>query len=108
MGGPPLYQDKYGTICLTEPHKPYQISADHRDQWLLCMDEALKRIDADEQVTAMLKQPMYSMADFIKIRIDVASCENYRLRSSNAKLTSSSPFFHKKLHRAEKLPEQEK
>ncbi len=66
MGGPPLYQEKYGTVCLTDPHKPYQINADHRDQWLMCMDEALKRINADEQVTAMLKEPMYNLADFIK------------------------------------------
>ncbi|MGH1374688.1 MAG: group II truncated hemoglobin [Cellvibrionaceae bacterium] len=66
MGGPPLYQDKYGSVCLTEPHKRYPINADHRDQWLRCMDEALKRIDASEQVTAMLKEPMYNLADFIK------------------------------------------
>lgn len=66
MGGPGLYQEKYGTICLTNPHKPYQINEQHRDQWLLCMDKALETVDASEEVRAMLKQPMFRLADFIR------------------------------------------
>ncbi|NIB39066.1 group II truncated hemoglobin [Pseudomaricurvus alkylphenolicus] len=66
MGGPPKYMEKYGTICLTDPHKPYAIGAEHRDQWLLCMDRALEKIGAPEQVKTMLKDPMYDLADFIR------------------------------------------
>jgi len=66
MGGPPIYREKYGTICLTEPHKPYQITSQHRDQWLHCMDEALVRIGASDEIVSMLKGPMYDMADFVK------------------------------------------
>ena len=32
MGGPPLYAKKTGTVCLTEPHKPYAIGPDERDR----------------------------------------------------------------------------
>lgn len=66
LGGPRLYFEKYGTICLTKPHKPYAINPDHRDQWLLCMDEALERVGASQEAREMLKEPMYMLADFIR------------------------------------------
>lgn len=66
LGGPHLYLEKYGSICLTSPHKPYQIDEQARDQWLLCMDKALEKIKADEETKAMLKQPMYDIANFIR------------------------------------------
>jgi hemoglobin len=37
MGGPPIYQMKTGTVCLTDPHAPYAIGPKERDQWLLCI-----------------------------------------------------------------------
>lgn len=66
MGGPPLYFDRQGTICLTAPHKPFAISARHRDQWLLCMDRALDSVGASDEVKAMLKDPMYQLADIVR------------------------------------------
>ncbi len=68
MGGPPLYSAKYGTVCLTDPHKPYPIGPDERDQWLACMNEALVRIDASEELKQMLKGPMYQIADTVRNR----------------------------------------
>lgn len=73
MGGPHHYHEKYGTVCLTKPHKPYAIGPAERDQWLLCMDEALRRIDASDQLKAMLKEPMFNIADAIRNR-DGGSC----------------------------------
>lgn len=70
MGGPPLYSNKYGTVCLTDPHRPYSIGPAERDQWLLCMDVALDRVGASEQVKAMLKAPMFRVADIIRNRDD--------------------------------------
>ena len=66
MGGPPLYSDKYGSVCMTTPHKPYAIGPKERDQWLLCMDKALERIDASEELVEMLKDPMFRIADAIR------------------------------------------
>ncbi len=68
MGGPPLYAAKYGTVCLTDPHKPYRIGPDERDQWLLCMDTALERIEASDELKQMLKEPMYRIADTVRNR----------------------------------------
>jgi hemoglobin len=70
MGGPPLYADKTGTVCLTEPHRPYAIGPDERDQWLLCMDTALDKIEASQDVIDMLKQPMYRIADTVRNQDD--------------------------------------
>ena len=71
MGGPPLYQDKYGTVCLTEPHKPYAIGADQRDQWLDCMAIAVQRVaerytDDPERLVTMLERPFFRVADVVR------------------------------------------
>jgi len=65
LGGPHHYKDKYGTICLTEPHQPYPIGAEQRDQWIACWDRALKIVDAPEQFRAMTRAPIERMASFL-------------------------------------------
>lgn len=66
MGGPPVYQAIKGTVCLTDPHEPFRIGPKERDQWLLCMDKALERIGASEDLKIMLKQPMYQVAETVR------------------------------------------
>ena len=65
LGGPPIYLEKYGTVCLTRPHAPYKIGAQARDQWLLCMDKALEAVNASNEVKLMLQQPMFRIADTV-------------------------------------------
>ncbi|CAA0121058.1 Group 2 truncated hemoglobin YjbI [BD1-7 clade bacterium] len=65
FGGPHLYQEKYGSICLTDPHKPYKISESARDEWLLCWDKALDTVGASDELRTMLKDPIFRMADFM-------------------------------------------
>ena len=66
MGGPPLYADKYGTVCMTSPHEPYHIGPQERDQWLLCMDKALEQTGASDELVEMLKIPLYRIADAVR------------------------------------------
>ena len=68
MGGPPVYADKYGSVCMTEPHEPFHIGPEERDQWLLCMDKALEQVGASDELVEMLKIPMYRIADAIRNR----------------------------------------
>ena len=68
MGGPPLYAEKYGSVCMTTPHEPYHIGPAERDQWLLCMDLALAQIGASEELLAMLKIPLFRIADAVRNR----------------------------------------
>jgi hemoglobin len=66
MGGPALYAEHHGSVCMTTPHKHYVIGPKERDQWLLCMDKALERIEASEELVTMLKEPMFRIADAIR------------------------------------------
>ena len=68
MGGPPLYAEKYGTVCMTTPHEPFHIGPEERDQWLLCMDRALAQTGASEEVFTMLKIPLQRIADAVRNR----------------------------------------
>lgn len=66
LGGPNLYVEKYGTMCMTSPHKGYAIGEKERDQWLLCMEKALEDINASDELTNMLEVPMFRIADAIR------------------------------------------
>jgi hemoglobin len=66
MGGPPLYADKYGSVCMTTPHEPYHIGPAERDQWLLCMNKALEQTGASMELVEMLNIPLFRIADAIR------------------------------------------
>lgn len=65
LGGPHLYREKYGGICLTGPHRPYAIGPDERDQWITCWNRALDRIDAPVEFRDMVREPIFRMASFM-------------------------------------------
>ncbi len=66
MGGPPIYAEKNGSVCMTTPHEPYVIGPRERDQWLYCMDRALEAVGASDDVKQMLKTPLYRVADAVR------------------------------------------
>lgn len=68
MGGPPLYADKYGSVCMTDPHAPFAIGPSLRDQWLLCMERALVRNETGEDLREMLRIPLYRIANAVRNR----------------------------------------
>lgn len=68
LGGPRLYSERTGTMCLNEAHAPFSIGETARDQWLLCMRRALEEVEAGEAVTEMLREPLFRIADFIRNR----------------------------------------
>ncbi len=68
MGGPPLYMEKHGSICLTDPHKPFAIGPAERDQWVLCFEKALERIGASDELKQMLKGPVQGIAAAVQNR----------------------------------------
>ena len=80
MGGPPVYQAIKGTVCLTDAHEPFRIGPAERDQWLACMDEALNRVGASIELKAMLKEPMFRVADTVK------NCDDSTPRNSGANI----------------------
>ena len=63
FGGPPVYSQRTGTVCLTGAHRPYPIGEAERDQWLLCMNRALDEIGASDELKQMLEKPLFRIAD---------------------------------------------
>lgn len=56
LGGPQRYIEKHGHPMLRRRHFPYAIGPEERDQWLLCMKQAL-----DETVAnATLREDLYA------------------------------------------------
>lgn len=68
MGGPPLYHERKGTVCLTDPHAAYHIGPDETEQWLLCFDAALDAINASDDVKKMLHTPIRQVAAAVQNR----------------------------------------
>lgn len=66
LGGPPLFALRRGSICLISAHRPFPIGQGERDQWLACMEEALNRIGASDEVRSMLNAPLFRIADAIR------------------------------------------
>lgn len=66
LGGPHLYHQKYGTVCLHKPHAQFAIGEAERDQWLLCMQSALQRIGASDELQQMLNEPLFRIADTLR------------------------------------------
>lgn len=76
MGGPPAYKEKTGSVCLSEAHAPYAIGEAERDQWLRCFHVALERVNASDELKAMLTVPIFRVADAIRNNKSVSPCES--------------------------------
>ncbi|WP_372861289.1 globin [Spongiibacter sp.] len=66
MGGPPVYVERNGSMCITAAHRGLGIAPRHSQQWLDCFAEALaQRSDAD-RVTAMLLPALRRITDMLQ------------------------------------------
>ena len=45
LGGPPLYQQKYGHPRMRQRHLPFQIDENARQIWLMCFKKILERAE---------------------------------------------------------------
>lgn len=66
LGGPPLYTDEYGHPRLRQRHFPFPISEQERDQWLLCMDQALDGMAVEPDLLQTLKAAFAKTADHMR------------------------------------------
>jgi hemoglobin len=62
FGGPPLYIRERGHPRLRMRHAPYAIGPVQRDEWLLCMRQALAEQVADEALRASVVRAFEQMA----------------------------------------------
>lgn len=66
MGGPQLFVNEYGHPMLRRRHLPFAIGASERDQWLLCMDQALSEVVEDAALRQELSAAFYKVADHMR------------------------------------------
>jgi len=72
FGGPPLYVQERGHPRLRMRHHPYRIGANERDQWLLCMHQALDEQVPDVDLRTAVRQAFDGMADHM-VNVDAAT-----------------------------------
>jgi hemoglobin len=68
MGGPQLYVEQHGHPMLRRRHLPFQIGDTERDQWMLCMNQALEDVVEDEALRCELSDAFAKVADHMRNR----------------------------------------
>ena len=65
LGGPDLYIERFGHPRLRARHLPFSIGAVERDQWLACMNQAMREQGVDEELRVRLLQAFFQTADWL-------------------------------------------
>jgi hemoglobin len=68
LGGPPHYTDRFGHPRLRMRHLPFSIGVLERDQWLACMDRAMRETGVDEGLRLRLRESFFQTADWMRNR----------------------------------------
>ena len=66
FGGPSLYIQQYGHPRLRARHLPFKIGQRERDQWLLCMNQAIDELVDDPSLSQSLKATFFRTADHMR------------------------------------------
>jgi hemoglobin len=66
LGGPQHYTDRFGHPRLRMRHMPFSIGIRERDQWVACMDQAMREVDVDEALRARLRESFMQTADWMR------------------------------------------
>ena len=66
LGGPRLFDEKYGPIRIPVAHAHLPIDANDRDMWLHCMAEALKKMPYEEDFKEYLLRALRVPAERIR------------------------------------------
>ena len=62
LGGPALYERKYGHPRLRARHLPYSINENMRDQWMYCINLAMDEVIESVELKNSLGDAFYNLA----------------------------------------------
>lgn len=68
LGGPKLYNEKYGAIGIPRVHAHLAIGTPERDQWLTCMTESVAEQPFDADFQQYLMEQLYVPAEAVRRR----------------------------------------
>jgi len=66
LGGPRLYNDKYGGISIPRVHQHLAIATPERDQWLTCMAESVDEQPFESEFKRYLMEQLYVPAEAVR------------------------------------------
>jgi hemoglobin len=66
LGGPQHYVERFGHPRLKARHLPFRIGIKERDQWLVCMHQAMRELGVDETLQKRLASSLYQTADWMR------------------------------------------
>ncbi|AWI74550.1 globin [Parazoarcus communis] len=72
FGGPQLYVERFGPPFLRARHLPFSIGTSERDQWMMCMTQALEETIADTDLRARLHDSFAALANHMRNRAEQA------------------------------------
>jgi len=68
LGGPDHFVQRFGHPRLRARHMPYAIGIAERDQWLACMEQAMRELHVDPAFAARLQAAFANTADWMRNR----------------------------------------
>jgi len=68
LGGPQHYVERFGHPRLRARHLPYSIGIAERDQWLACMQQAMRETGIDPAFAERLAGSFFNTADWMRNR----------------------------------------
>jgi hemoglobin len=66
LGGPNLFQERFGHPRLRMRHFPFAIGKSERDQWMLCMVHAFEDAGVQEPLRSELLHSILNLADHMR------------------------------------------
>ena len=66
LGGPDLYQQRFGHPRLRARHLPYVIGIAERDQWMACMGQAMQECGLESALQERLTAAFANTADWMR------------------------------------------
>ncbi|HET9113781.1 MAG TPA: group II truncated hemoglobin [Burkholderiales bacterium] len=66
LGGPQLFIEEYGHPMLRRRHMPFSIGDAERDQWMICMNQALSETVDDGNLRLELSTALSKVADHMR------------------------------------------
>jgi hemoglobin len=70
LGGPPLYEEKWGHPRLRMRHIPFPIGTREADEWMRCMRLAMDRTDVAEPLRTFLDERFAQLALHMRNKAD--------------------------------------
>ena len=68
LGGPQMFVERFGHPRLRARHLPFSIGISERDQWLRCMEMAMRDLEIEPRLQEALMESFSQTADWMRNR----------------------------------------